>query len=380
VKILYVVNNAAFFCSHRLPLALAARAAGHEVALATGAAGSATMEADAVRQLRGLGIVHHVTAFTSSGTNPVKEGAAILLLALLMRRWRPDVVHCASPKGVLYGGLAARLAGVPGLVLAVTGMGTLFTGAGGLGRRWLRRLYGAAVRLAYGHPRLRVIVQNEDDRAAVVSAGLARPDELTLIPGSGVVLDRYVQLPIEPREALVVLPARMLGDKGVHEFVAAARSLRAEGWSWRFALVGTADYANPTSVPEARLREWENAGLVEWWGHRADMPAVFAQARIVCLPSYREGMPKALLEAAAAGCAVITTDTVGCREAVLPGVTGELVPVADAPALARALRRLMGDAALCRNYGKAGRQWARERFDIESVIRKTLALYHELAN
>jgi glycosyltransferase involved in cell wall biosynthesis len=380
MRILFVVNNAAFFCSHRLPIAMAAREAGHQVALVTGGAGSATMEADALRLLSEVGIPHTVVAFTSKGTNPLQELIGLIGIVNTMRRWDPDVVHCASPKGLLYGGLAARLSGRGGLVLAVSGMGTLFTPGGTVARKLMRKAYTFAVRLAYGHPNRRVIVQNQDDRAALIDAGFANQAHVTLIPGSGVLLSRYLALGIEQREDIVLLPARVLRDKGVLEFIEAARVLRAEGCLWRFVLAGAADYANPTAVSEAQIRAWESAGLVEWWGHCTDMPTVLGRVRIVCLPSYREGMPKALLEAAAAGCAVLTTDAVGCREAVLPGITGDLVPVADAPALTRALRRLIADPVRCVAYGTAGRQLARERFDLNAVVRQTLTIYHELSD
>jgi len=378
MRILYVVNNAAFFCSHRLPLALGARAAGYEVALATGQAGSPTLEAEALRRLASLRIPHTATSFRSGGLHPFTEARGLLELTGAMRRWRPDIVHCASPKGLLYGGFAARLTGCPALVLAVSGMGSLFTGDGSTRLIWLRRAYSAVVRIAYRHPHRRVIVQNSDDWALVSEAGLASEEDLRLIPGSGVPLDRYVDLPLEGRQEIVVLPGRLLKDKGVEEFVEAARRIRQSGSLWRFVLVGTADYENPSAIPESRVRGWVNEGVVEWWGHRADMAEVLGQAPIVCLPSYREGMPKALLEAAAAGCAVVTTDAIGCRDAIEPGLTGDLVPIADAAQLAITLQRLIDDPARQRAYGAAGRRLARQRFDLEAVVKATLTIYSEL--
>ncbi len=379
MRILYVVNNAAFFCSHRLPVALAARQAGHEVALLTGQPGSATMEGPALERLRQLGVTHRVTAFRSGGVAPWSEGLGLLQAVAFMRSWKPDLVHCASPKGVLYGGLAARLTRCAALVLAVSGMGSLFTrqrrGIGALARR----AYLLMARLAYGHRNARVIVQNRDDQRLIVENELAGDDHVTLIPGSGVALQQYVVTPWAERQNLVVLPGRLLRDKGVLEFVAAARHLRRAGCDWRFALVGTADYDNPTAVPPAQVQAWVDEGCIEWWGHRDDMVAVYGQARIVCLPSYREGMPKVLLEAAAAGCAVVTTDAVGCREAVLPAVTGDLVPVGDAPALTAALRALIDDPARQAAYGARGRELARERFSLEAVIDRTLDCYAQLA-
>ncbi len=378
VKILYVVNNAAFFCSHRLPLALEARRRGHEVMLVTGEAGSARLEAPAIEQLRATGIPHLVTGFRSGSVSPLRELAGFMAVVRCMRRWRPDVVHCASPKGLLYGGVASRLSGCRALVLAVSGMGSLFTRSGGTLRSLLGWAYLRVVRLAYRHPNRCVIVQNGDDRAIIIAAGFAEDAAIQLIPGSGVRLERYLDLPLQGRQDLVVLPARLLRDKGVEEFVAAARQIRAGGSPWRFALVGTADYDNPSAISVARIESWVAEGVVEWWGHRDDMADVLGQAAIVCLPSYREGMPKALLEAAAAGCAVVTTDTVGCRDAIEVGVTGDLVPIRDALALARTLQALIDAPERRLGYGVAGRQLAVRKFDLEQVVRATMDIYDRL--
>jgi len=377
-RILYVVNNAAFFVSHRLPIALAARERGDEVALVTGQPASATLEAAAAQELIRHRLQHSALAFTSSGVNPAFELKGLWQLVRAMRRFRPTIVHCASPKGVLFGGIAARVARVPGVVLAVSGQGYLFTTPDAGGRWLLRSIYSMLVRLAYGHRNKRVIVQNRDDLSMTLAGRLARADEIQLISGSGVPLEPLVSLPIEAREPLVVLPARMLRDKGVVEFAAAASQLRRGGLGWTFALVGTADYQNPSSIAEAQLRDWERQGAIEWWGHHTDMVSVYRRASIVCLPSYREGMPRALLEAAAAGCAVITTDAVGCREAVDPGVTADLVPVGDAAALADALRRLINEPERIRRYAESGRKMATERFDLDHVVQRVLRIYDEI--
>ena len=378
MRIAYVVNNAAFFVSHRLPIGNGALAAGHQVMLLTGQGGSVTLESAALEVLHACKMPHRALAFGSSGVNPLRELAGLLQLTVALHRMQPDVVHCVSPKGILYGGLASRLVGVRSLVLAVSGMGYLFTGRKRGPARWMSNAYQRCVRLVYGHGNKRVIVQNHDDWRALQAAGLALPVELVLIPGSGVRLADYAAIDERARQDLVVLPARMLRDKGVYEFVDAARTVRAAGVRWRFALVGTADYLNPTAVPLEQIQRWVARGDIEWWGHREDMPAVLAQARIVCLPSYREGMPKALLEAAAAGCAVVTTDVIGCREAVVPGVTGDLVPVSDADALARCLLALINDPPRRARYALAGRQRAVERFSQDSVVAQILGIYKEL--
>ena len=375
----FVVNHAAFFISHRLPIALAALERGYAVDLYTGLPASPALEQAAVVQLSRYPITHWRVKFTSASLNPLSEGAGIVDLVRHFNRRRPDIVHCASPKGVVYGGIAARLARVPAFVAAVSGQGYALTeGRRTLNRAIARRAQLLGSRFAFGHRHKRVIVQNLEDRRTVVASGLARDDQLELIPGSGVELGMFKEFPVEGREQLVLLPARLLRDKGIQEFVEAAQRLKPRHPAWRFVLAGTSDYDNPTRIEPSRLAAWQASGVIEWLGHVDDMPSLYARASIVCLPSYREGMPKVLLEAAAAGCAVVTTDAIGCRDAIRAGETGDLVPVRDSRALAQTLETLMQDPSRRERYGTAGRQLAQERYGIDAVVSRTLALYERL--
>lgn len=377
-KIVYVINHAAFFVSHRLPLAIAAREAGWEVHLLIGQPGSELMEPLAEAELKRQGVPYTRLTFRTVGFNPVWEVIGLIQLLWHIARIKPSVVHTASPKGSLYGGLASRLLLVPCLVVAVSGMGFLFTGHGNGLKGILKRLYSVLLAWVYRHPNMTVIVQNQDDKQTLLQSGTVRPNDVILIPGSGVNLSNYSSVRTNDSHRVIVLPARLLRDKGVEEFVMAAKILKEKGSDWRFALVGTADYANPSSISEVRINAWVDAGIVEWWGHREDMPAVYAQAGIVCLPSYREGMPKCLLEAAAAGCAVVTSDVTGCREAIIPGKTGDLVPVRDAAVLAAVLGKLIAEPDRRRLYGEAGRSLAVTRFGIDAVLKTTLNIYDNL--
>lgn len=379
-RVAYVVNHAAFFVSHRLPLAMGAKEAGFDVRLLTGQAGSQEMEQMAVAQLQADGIRHQRAVFSSSGINPLRELIGLLQLVWFMLRFRPDVVHCASPKGVLYGGIAARLCGVQGLVLAISGMGYAYTSGtthSGI-RAVIRRVYGALAGFAFHHKNVRVIVQNQDDFKSVIENELAKPQYVKLIPGSGVDISAFAGCNSAVKKNVVLLPARMLKDKGVEEFVKAARGIKKVASDWRFVLAGAAGYNNPSSIDVAQLRYWQAEGCVEWLGHVDDMMPLFREAAIVCLPSYREGMPKALLEAAAAGCAVITTDVTGCREAVEPGLTGDLVPVRDYDRLAEALLSLIKDEQRRQAYGANGMLRANALFSVTSVVSKTMRIYKEI--
>ncbi len=379
-RVVYVVNHVAFFVSHRLPLAAAARQAGLEVSLLTGKSGSDEMERTAVMQLQLADISHSRAVFTSSGMNPLTEGFGILQLVWFILRFRPDIVHCASPKGVLYGGLAARICRVPGLVLAISGMGYAYT-AGNERinlRTLIRRVYGVLARFAFHHPNVRVIVQNHDDRKSLTEKGLAQELSVRLIPGSGVDLSLFEGCSAAKKSNIVLLPSRMIKDKGVEEFVNAARRVKSVAPDWRFVLAGAAGYDNPSAINCDRLHRWQSDGYVEWLGHVAEMIPLFRESAIVCLPSYREGMPKVLLEAAAAGCAVVTTDAIGCREAVEPGVTGDLVPVGDSDALADAILSLIKDEQRRLSYGDKGQERAKALFSVNSVVSQTMEIYEEL--
>jgi glycosyltransferase involved in cell wall biosynthesis len=233
----------------------------------------------------------------------------------------------------------------------------------------------SAYHLLLDAPNSRLIVQNPDDLALFTHSGMVQANRVVVIRGSGVDPLRFPAQPEPEGTPLVVLPARMLRDKGVREFVDAARRLREQGVAARFALVGDPDPESPASIAEAQLEQWAAQGVVEYWGWRNDMVEVYRQCHLVCLPSYREGLPKALIEAAACGRAIVTCDVAGCREVVRDGDNGLLVPVRDSAALAAALRRLIEDAGLRSRMGQRSRERAVAEFSLQRVIADTLALY-----
>ena len=292
-KLLYVINDGPFFLSHRLPLALAARDAGYDVHVAV-------PSWPAADTLGAQGLVFHDIPLSRQGTRPLQELKGFMALLRLYRTLHPDIVHHVTIKPVLYGGIAARMAGVPAVVSAVPGLGYVFTSRG-VRRAVLRRLAMGIYRLALRHRHSRVIFQNPDDMTLFVNRGLVRRSDAVLIRGSGVDMEAFSPRPEPDGTPVVVLASRMLWDKGIGEFVEAARRLREAGVAARFVLVGDTDTGNPTAIPHGQLAAWRDAGLVEWWGHRSDMPEVFAAAHVVCLASYREGVPKVLIEAAACG-------------------------------------------------------------------------------
>lgn len=365
-KLLIVVNVDWFFLSHRLPIAQAARDAGFEVHVAT----ELTGPADAI-ECHGLTV--HPLDFDRRSTNPF--GALKLLNALygLMRQLNPSVVHLVTIKPVLLGGLAARLAGVSSVVAAIPGLGFVFMARGKVAtaRRWI---VSSLYRVALARPGVRVIFQNGDDQALMQRYAGIRDDQAVRIRGSGVDVQNWTVSPQPTGAPVVLMAARLLVNKGVLEFVEAARILRGYA-NARFVLVGDVDLGNPTSLSCGQIDGWVTEGVIEWWGYRSDMQQVLSAADVVVLPSYREGLPKVLIEAAASARAVVTTDVPGCREAIEAGRTGLLVPVRDAQALARAIRELLDDPERRLEMGAAGRRLAESAFDIHHVIEQHLALY-----
>lgn len=370
-RLAFVVNNVDFLLSHRLILVKGALAAGYDVQV-IGPNGPG------VSQLRSLGVPFHEWRLDRSGQRATAEALTVARLVRLYRRVRPDLVHHVTIKPVLYGSVAARLTGVRGVVNAVSGLGYIFL-AQGMRAELRRQSVGLAYRVALSTPNSRVILQNDDDEAELRALGALSRAHVVKIRGSGVDLARFQPQP-EPRNGpvTIVLPARLLRDKGVAEFVEAGRLLRAQGSSVRMVLVGGLDPGNPAGITQAELDGWVRAGDVEAWGHRTDMPEVFAQANIVCLPSYREGMPKVLLEAAACAKAIVTADVPGCRDAVANGHIGLLAPVRDAAGLAWTLKVLINDAERRRILGELAAAHARENFSEDRVLEQHLEVYRTL--
>jgi len=369
-KLIFFVTVDWFFCSHFMERAKAARQAGYEVCVVTSMSRHRSDIENADCRVIELDVDRR-------SLSPISAFRTIRQLIVVLRQERPDILHLVAIKPILLGGLAARMTGVTKVVNAVVGGGYAFTSTTPL-MRVLRPLIKVALRFFLTPPGSRVVFENRDDLAAFVGAPQIRPEAAVLIRGAGVNLDLYSQRSTPNAVPLVVVPARLLWDKGLGEFVAAARLLRGQGVNARFAIVGGADPGNRASIPSAVLEQWRVEGVIELWGFRPNMPQVLAEADIVCLPSYREGLPKALLEGMAAGLPCVTSDVPGCREAVVHGDNGLLVPPRDHLALAKALHRLILDSDLRLQMGKRGRIMASTEFSSSIICRQTLQVYQHL--
>jgi glycosyltransferase involved in cell wall biosynthesis len=371
-KLFFLVTEDWYFVSHRLPLAMAAARAGYSVSVAT------RVQAHGARIAQG-GVRVIPFKLGRRFANPFAELKVFWRLVRLYRREQPTIVYHIGMKPVVYGSLAARIAGVAGRVNAIAGLGFVFTSRRPKARL-LRPVLKVMLRMLLAGERSRVIVQNRDDQRTVAGMMWRDAQNVVLIPGAGVDLKHFSTSDEQPGVPVVLFAGRMLWDKGVGEFVAAAERLRSRGIAARFVLVGAPDEGNPTAVPLSQIEAWHNSGMVEWWGQREDMPAVFAGCHLVCLPSaYGEGIPKVLIEAAACGRAIVTTDIPGCREIVRHGVNGLLVRPRDVEALANALEALIGDPERRRAMGAAGRKIAEAEYGLALVNRQSLAVIEAVA-
>ncbi len=366
--LVFLLTEDWFFASHFLRRGLAAKAAGWRVILVA-------RESAATPALRAAGIEVIPVPFIRRRLNPFAELAFTFKLALLYRRLKPDLVHHIALKPIVIGGLAGRLAGTPAYVNAPVGLGFVFSSEKPLAKL-LRPFVSLLLRLTLTPRNAKVIFENPDDLDVLSAAGMVRRDAAILIRGAGVDIEAFAPTPEPPGPIRVLLIARMIREKGVEDFVAAARLLHGQA---EFVLVGAPDEGNPNTVTAAELQAWQAQNLVTWLGPRRDIAALLATAHIACQPStYREGLPKSALEAMAAGKPLVATDIPGCREAVDHNVTGFLVPPKNPPALAAALKQLIDDPALRARMGQAARLRAVENFADAIICEKTLLVYDSL--
>jgi glycosyltransferase involved in cell wall biosynthesis len=367
-RLLYVTAEDWAFLSHRLPMARAARDAGLEVHVATRVQeGAAAITAE--------GFVLHPIPFARGSLSPLAALSTIRALRRIHRDVRPDITHhVALQSSVL--GMLATLGRPIACVNAFIGLGYSFT-SDSLKAYMLRWAIGATLRLLFNRDGSVVLVQNGDDKAALIALGIPER-RIALISGSGVDVGRFTPLPEPPGPITFGFVGRLLDDKGIRTLIAAFRLLRARGSDARLLIAGTPDPANPASVSASEAQSWNEEPGITWLGHVGDIAGFWARAHVAVLPSRREGLPLSLMEAAACGRAMIASDVPGCREVVIHEQTGLLFPVDDAPALAAAMQRLDAVPQLRARYGVAARELAVQKFAADLIGRQTMQLYRRL--
>jgi glycosyltransferase involved in cell wall biosynthesis len=367
-RLLYVVTEDWAFLSHRLPMARAARSAGFDVHVATRVnEGAAAIAVE--------GFILHPIPFTRGSLSPLAALATIAALRRVHRAVRPDIAHHVALPACVFGMIAA-LGRRVACVNAFIGLGYAFTSDSAKARA-LRSIVSAAVRFLVDRDGSVALVQNHDDMTALMSLGIPK-SRITLIPGSGVDVERFTPLPEPQGPPTFGFVGRLLDDKGIRTLLTAHRLLRARGLDSRLLIAGMPDPANPASVTAPEAASWNKEPGISWLGHVSDIAGLWARAHIAVLPSRREGLPLSLMEAAACGRAMIANDVPGCREIVVHEQTGLLVPVDDAPALAAAMERLADTPELRARYAAAARTLAVEKFATEIIGRQTVALYRRL--
>ncbi len=371
MKILLFANTDWYLYNFRLALAHSLQDEGAEVVMLSPPGEFGVRLEDAGFRWRKLPMKRRSLA-------PLAETKVLTSLTKILLQETPNVLHNFTIKPVVYGSLAARFAGVRNVLNAVTGLGHVFIDDS-LKARTLRPVVNLLLRQALYTERGRLILQNQDDKALFVKNRLIKPNRIRVIRGSGVNTEQFQ--PNESRSVervSVLLATRLLWEKGLQEFVEAAKDILAKGHDVHFLVAGEFDSGNPASVPLNKIQSWSGEKRIEFLGHVDDMVSLLKRVDMVVLPSYREGTPRILLEAGAAGLPLITTDVPGCREVVVNGENGILVPAKDSGALASAIISLLNDSARRLAMGRAARKKVMAEFDEKIVIDATIDVYEEL--
>ena len=369
-RVLFVFTEDWAFLSLFLDRAVAAKDAGCEVGVVV----HCTKYQQTIKD-HGLQVFTH--NISRSGTNPFREIPSILQMVRIFRSFKPTIIHLAALKPILIGSIATLFFRNSKIVNAPVGMGYIFSSSDRKARL-LRPILRLVLRFVLGRKRTRTIIENSDDLRTLVDGKFVKKDQIILIRGTGVKLEDFVPTPESAGQKVVLLIARMLRDKGVVEFVESARIIKRSHPDVNFWLVGDTDSGNPTSLTGDQIRTWESEGLVSWFGYREDVPQLLQQCHIVCLPSYREGFGKVLIEAGAAQRAVVTTNVPGCRESIENGRNGLLVEPRDPMALAAALITLLDNDDMRAAMAAEGRHRVETQFSSEIINAQTLAVYEQV--
>lgn len=368
LRVAYIINDAAFFVSHRLSIALKVMEMGGKVCLITGTSINKDIEENAISILEKKNVTHYKCNFSQGFKNPISELCGLFQLIKLLRKYKPTTVHSATAKANLMSLIACNFIKKTKLILSVSGMGTMFTGKVSMNKFALQTVYKLIFKISLRRLNFKFIFQNKDDYRNYKSFINFKETDATIIKGSGVDTSILKPIPKVTNIIKVLLPARMLYEKGVQEFVNAAKILKYEGTKGKFYLAGDTLTINPSAIKIFTIEEWVREGLISYLGYQYNLKKLYKDIDIVCLPSWREGFPKVLMEAASFGLPVITTDVPGCRDAVIDNKTGIIVPVQNEIKLAKAIKKLIQETSLRKKMGKENRNLAINRFDLNTII------------
>ncbi len=372
-KIIYLVNHSSFFVSHRLELAIEMKKF-FDVMLVYGKKSSKTTEPKAIEIINNNKIKSNKININNTGMCRLLDIFGFIKLIFIIFKFKPGIVHTVSPLANLIGGTALIFFKNIKLVMSISGMGFLFTDKS-LFNTFFSSIYLNLLKLILKKKKLEIIVQNSDDYLFFIEKFKLK-EKVTLIKGSGINLNLYPNFNFQEKKNNIVLPARLIKEKGVIEFLDAAKIVKKKYNEWKFLIVGQFDYKSPSLLKINDLRE-KYGDIVSFIDYKSSLHDLFIVSSIVCLPSYREGMPKVILEASAAGCAIITTDVIGCRESIIHNYSGELISAKDYLELSKTIIKYIENCDLREIYGKNARNYALKYYSVESVIKKHFTIYNK---
>lgn len=367
-KIVFFITEDWYFYSHRLPLAIAAQKEGFDVYLIT----KKISHSDLIRK-HGINVIN--LDLRRGEVSLFSDILMFMKLINILQKIKPDIIHNVALKPILYGNMAALLTNVHSSINSFAGLGYIFI-SNSLKAKVINSILKIVFRIILNGKNNRIIFQNEDDLKLMVSKKFVKKNISTIIRGSGVDKKKFRYTVENNNTQNIVLASRLLWDKGIGEFVKASKIIKKKNYkNLRFIIVGKIDDQNPSSISKKKLLYWQGKKIIEWWGFNEDINKVYEQSNIVCLPSYREGLPKSLIEAAACGRAIITTDVPGCREIVINDYNGKLVPKKNASLLAKAILELINDNYMRNRMGKNGLKYFKDNFTIEHIVSQHMLIY-----
>ena len=366
-KLLYFVNTDWFFISHRLPIALAALKKGYEVHIVVN-------EATKINELKKYGILVHFLKLNRKNWNPIEFLNCLLKFIFLIKKINPDLIHCLTIKPIIIGTLSSIILIKPKVVISITGMGSIFSNNKKIDK--IKQLFILGIySFIFLKKNLKVIFQNNDDQLLIINKTTLKRDKSLIIRGSGVNFKNYPYKYLKDKKPKVLFASRLLYSKGIKEFIEASSFVK----ECEFLVAGNIDPGNPQSITKKDLNLFIKNYPIKYLGFKKNIINTISSSSIIVLPSYyREGLPKILIEAAACGRAIITTDNVGCRDAVINDKTGILIPIKNTQKLVQAIKYLLKDKKYLTKMGKRGRKFAKENFDISIIVDKHLKIYEEL--
>ncbi len=375
IRVAYVINDAAFFVSHRLPLALSIIQNGGEVIVITGKNINRKLEKQAISILRKNKISYKCCMYSQGFTNPFFEILGLFQLIFFLNMFKPTTVHSVTSKGNLMAAIGLNFLKKIKIIVSISGLGTIFTGKVSLNKTIFLFIYKIILKIIYYRLNYTMIFQNHDDFNQLKSVLNLKSNKVVFVPGSGVNTEKMSPTLTKTKDINILLPARMLYEKGINEFVEAARIIKSRKIDAKFYLVGDNVSLNPSRIEKEDINLWVKEGIITYLDYQQDMKSLYHKMTIICLPSWREGFPKVLMEAASYGIPTVTTDVPGCRDAIIDKKTGFLVPLRCPISIADKIEILIKNKNLQKRMGKAGRILALTKFDLKVIVPQIVKLY-----